>query len=291
MGDLFSRAKQVIDQLIPVAEKLIKDGSAVDAVVKKRLSALTGGYGFGMLNVGRSPIDYSRTTTHIAYMYRTFSAHADWTYQALQLAPAAVTSALATTKPQIACIGRGPGSDIAGTLKFASEHNLKDRKFEFTVLDREPLWHRSREELLATYDGQVEVRHKSEALDLASGPPWVSSWDFVAANLFTFSFVLSEVWSFNKDRSVSQFLDRLISQANHDAVFCYIDNGGSKFTPLVEQEFDTRSDLKLIGSRDVERLFPGFDEQCDVLEDAYRGRFNERPKLTGNVAMRLWKKK
>lgn len=291
MGDLFNRAKQVIDQLIPVAEKLIKDSSPVDSVVKKRLSALSGGYGFGMLNVGRSPIDYSKTTTHIAYMYRAFGAHADWTYQTLQLAPGAVASALESSRPHVACIGGGPGSDLAGTLKFAVEHNLDDREFEFTILDREPLWHRSREELIATYEGEVDVAHRSEGLDLASGPPWVASWDFAAADMFTFSFVLSEVWSFNKKRSVSQFLDRLISQAKSGAIFCYVDNGGSNFTPLVEQEFETRSDLKLIGSRDVERLLPGFDEQCSVLEDAYRARFNQRPKLTGNVAMRLWQKK
>lgn len=290
MTTCFERAKLVIDALIPIAEKLVH-GDSVDGMVRKRLSALSGGYGWGLLSAGRSPIDYSKLTTHIAYMYRSFSAHADWLYKALNLAPAAVRQALSGDRVRVSCIGGGPGSDIAGVLKFAEQHDLIGNSFEFTVLDREPAWRRARRELVGTYSGSASVEETFQALDLASGNPWTDDWEFADADLFTISFALSEVWSFNKGRSVSQFLDRLISQARPGAIFCYIDNGGDKFTPLVEQEFETRDDLELIGSRDDDRMLISFDEQCGALEDAYRARFNQRPKLTGNVALRMWRKK
>jgi hypothetical protein len=289
VGKLFYRAKEVIDEMVPIAEGRI-EGTTIEKMVKKRLSALTGGYGWGLLSIGRKPIDYTKLTTHIAYMYRSFSAHADWVCQALDHASIIVASRFKKRKIRIACIGGGPGSDIAGVLKFAEEHQLLDAKFEFTVLDREEAWDEVRDALINTYEGEANTTTTYQLLDLAAGEPWTDDWSFVESDLFIFSFVLSEVWSFNKSGSVSGFIERLVSKAPKGALICYVDNGGSNFTPLVEKEFDGRKDLKLIGSRDSDRLFMDFDEQCAVIEDAYRGRFGERPKLTGNVALRVWQK-
>ena len=290
MTTCFERAKKVVDALIPVAEKLINDSTPVDVVVRKRLNALSGGYGWNLLNIGRSPIDYSKTTTHIAYIYRSFSAHADWVFKALNMASPAVTKALAADELKVACIGGGPGSDIAGVLKFAEAHGLLAKEFEFIVLDREPAWRRARNELIATYEGEAEATLSYQALDLADGSPWTDNWEFANSDLFVLSFALSEVWSFNKDRSVSQFLDRLITSARPGAIFCYVDNGGDKFTPLIEEEFDARDDLEIMGSRDDDRLLLSHDEQCSAIEEEYGERFKQRPKLTGNVALRVWKK-
>jgi len=43
VGKLFYRAKEVIDEMVPIAEGRI-EGTTIEKMVKKRLSALTGGY-------------------------------------------------------------------------------------------------------------------------------------------------------------------------------------------------------------------------------------------------------
>ena len=123
MTTLFDRAKEVIDGLLPAAEKLVHE-ITVDDMVRRRLKALSGSYSGGLLREDRKPIDYTKLTTHIAYMYRSFPAHGDWVYKALCLARRAVASAFSKDVAEVACIGGGPGSDIAGVLKFAERNDL-----------------------------------------------------------------------------------------------------------------------------------------------------------------------
>lgn len=289
MPTLFERARRVIERLLPIAEKLVHE-ITVDEMVKRRLKALSGGYGGGLLREDRKPIDYTKMTTHIAYLYRSFPAHADWVYKALCLGSQKVVAAFSQDTVTVACIGGGPGSDIAGVMKFAEKNNLLSARYHFMVLDRQPAWEFARRELVDSYGKPFRIKEYFEPLNLAGGEPWADDWAFSKSDLFIFSFVLSEVWCFNKDGSVSQFLDRLINAAKKGALFCYVDNGGTSFTPLAQSEFDSRTDLKRIGSVDDERLLLSYDEQCSVVEDVFRDRFGQRPKLTGNVALRLWAK-
>lgn len=289
MPTSFERAKTVIDALMPVAAGLVKTGTVED-MVKTRLASLSQAYGGRLLNGNRQPVDYSKMTTHIAYTYRCLGAHADWVFKALSLDGGAVRARLSAKTAKIAAIGGGPGSDIAGILKFAILRNLTKAKYEFVVLDREEAWERCRSELTATFLNELDISQSYQSLDLALGEPWTSDWKFLDSDIFTFSFSLSEVWSFNQEGSVSQFLDRVISKSKKGALFCYIDNGGNNFTPLIDNELGSRADLELLGSDDDERMLLSYGEQCDVLENVYRTKFGQRPKLTGNVAMRLWKK-
>jgi hypothetical protein len=177
-----------------------------------------------------------------------------------------------------------------GVLKFAAGAGLGHQKYDFITLDYEPAWDETREALIATYDGEIDVSGRFEHLDLSAGAPWVADWSFADSDLFTLSFCLSEVWSFNTTGSVSKFLDRLISEAKSGAIFCYVDNGGDNFTPLVESELGGRADLRLIGTEEEGRMLLSSGEQCNVVEDNYRSRFGQRVKLTGNVALRVWQK-
>lgn len=285
----FERAKLMIDAMMPIADLRVRNATT-EAVVKHRLQMLTGEYGRRLLNSGREPIDYSKITTHIAYTYRSLPAHSDWMYKALTYAKTLILSKLTGKKVRVACIGGGPGSDMLGVLKFANENNLNDKKFAFAVLDREKAWNGCRKHLIDTFEGEMDVSQKHINLDLANGSPWATNWNWLEADIFTFSFVLSEVWSFNEKRSVSEFIDRVIGGAHEGAIFCYVDNGGDNFIPLMEAEFDNRPDLQRIVSRDFSRLLMSSEEQCSAVEATYRNRFGQSPKLTGNVSMRIWKK-
>ncbi|WP_397576941.1 hypothetical protein [Sphingorhabdus sp.] len=285
----FERAKLMIDAMMPIADLHERDATAEESV-KRRLQMLTEEYGGRLLNSGRNPIDYSKITTHIAYTYRSLPAHSDWMYKALTHARKSVLAKMTGKKVRVACIGGGPGSDMLGVLKFANENSLNDKKFAFAVLDREKAWNGCRRHLVDTFEGELSVSQKHINLDLANGSPWTTNWGWLDADIFTFSFVLSEVWSFNEKRSVSEFIDRVIGGAGEGAIFCYVDNGGDNFIPLMEAEFDNRPDLRRIFSRDFSRLLMSYEEQSSAVEATYGTIFGQSPKLKGNVSMRVWKK-
>jgi len=286
----FERAKQVIDALVPVAERLVPDGS-VDDMVRRRLNSLSAAYQSGMLRANREPVDYSKTTTHIAYVYRALPAHADWLFKSLSRASLRVMKALPRGTVKVACIGGGPGSDLLGVAKFALAERLCDRRFKFFVLDRQAAWWRARSELVSTFDKELRIAEAFQELDLAAGPPWTPDNEYLQSDVFTFSFVLSEVWSFDRGGSVTGFLNHLVDGAKRGALFCYVDNGGPNFTPKAEAVFGARRDLELIETCNDERMLLSFDEQCNVVENEYRERFGQRPKLFGNVATRIWVKR
>ncbi|HEV2080436.1 MAG TPA: hypothetical protein VGR19_11150 [Allosphingosinicella sp.] len=110
--------------------------------------------------------------------------------------------------------------------------------------------------------------------------------------MFTFSFSLSEVWSYNASGAVTGFLNELIKKARSGALFVYVDNGGSDFTAIVERELGSNRRLKLVGCRDNSSMRMNYDERRDVVEDEYSQRFGgERVKMGGDVSIRVWQKK
>jgi len=127
---------------------------------------------------------------------------------------------------------------------------------------------------------------------LVEAGSWTQSWAFVDADIFTFSFSLSEVWCYNASGAVTSFLNELVERAKSGALFVYVDNGGDEFTPIVERELGRNRRLKLVGSQDNERMRMNYDERRDVVEAAYCARFNgERVKMGGNVSIRVWQRK
>lgn len=283
----FERAKIVVDALLPVAADLVN--GSVDEMVGNRLSSLRFAYNGQLLRDGRKAVDYGKLTTKIAYVYRSLPAHADWLYQALSLVPRATTEILSSKNVKIACVGGGPGSDMLGVTKFIEQNNLRRPNIDLTVLDFDQRWARVRDELFSTFDFELRT-HVSQDFDATRDGTWTSSWAFLDADIITFSFSLSEFWSFNGEGCVSRFLDRVLTGIRRGALIVYVDNGGPDFSARMEAEFD-RDDLRLIGTRDGERIFMGFDEQRDVIEEAFKARFKgEWTKVQGNLSLRVWKK-
>ncbi len=173
-------------------------------------------------------------------------------------------------------------------MKFASANGLARAKFHFTILDRQPAWDRVRRELVQTYKAPFKLKESFQSLNLVKGKPWTDDAAYLDSDIFTFSFCLSEVWALDSKGSVTAFLNEAIDGAKVGAIFCYVDNGGTAFTPRVEAIFDEHSEIELIATKDDPRILMNFDEQCCVVETPFRERFRQRPKLTGNVSMRVW---
>ncbi|WP_298019757.1 hypothetical protein [uncultured Parasphingopyxis sp.] len=292
MATNFERVRSVIEALLPAAQNNIQNGGDVDTFVQQRLAMLSSAYGGGMLNSDRPAIDYSKLTTHIAYAYRSLAAHGDWLHKMLCQQTSAVKRTLDVPSPHVACIGGGPGSDILGVIKFARQWGLGDRTFRFTILDHHPQWWRCRDELVSTFDDQPPITHTHQDLDLSAGSPWTDDWQFCSADLFTLSFCLSEVWSFNAQGSVSGFLDQVISGAKAGALFCYLDNGGSNFSSRIDAEMCKRNDLVTLLDEEHGHMVMSYSERADVVKIPFQARFGGQwPKLKGEVATKIWKKK
>lgn len=282
----FDRVLLVLDDLDRQAVEV--EGKSVDASVKSRLNSLSSAYSM-LMNVDRSPIDYSSADTQIAYSFRCLASHGDLLYRTLSSAKSAVLKAVGGGSIKIACIGGGPGSDALGFIKFAERNGLEKRKIKFVFLDYEAAWKTVRDALFATF-GETSYTRKSVKTDLALGAPWADSWSFNDADIFTFSFALSEVWAFDAaGGSVSKFIDRLISGARAGALFVYVDNGGDAFLPLAEKAIAERSDIVEVFSEDDTWMLIGGDEEKSTL-NKYSARYDQSLKITGNVNRRIWKK-
>jgi hypothetical protein len=288
MPTIFERTKALIDQLYPIARKNIRDPKKeVHDIVKTRLKQLSHSYGGKLLKDGRDPINYSFTTTHIAYAYRALSSHADWMYQLLESSCPHYPDLFDRRIVRISSIGGGPGSDLLAFEKFSAKCLDDDVPvFAFSFFDREERWENVRDFLMKDLDDDM-IEH-SYHFDITEDIPEQHLKVFEKSDIITFSFFLSEVWSFNNEGSISDNLSILINNAKAGCIFLYIDNGGSEFSPLVEDEFK-RQDIEVVISKDHNRLLMSFDEQSNVLGE-YKEKFGQSPKLQGEVSWRVWRK-
>ena len=230
----FERARTVIERLLPIAAELVQGD--LDDTIKTRLRALSVSYGNGLLNQNRRPVDYTRSTTHIAYCYRSLAAHGDWLYKTLRESRSNVRRALNKNRAaRVACLGGGPGSDILGICKFLIQQDLADQEIEFVILDRERAWNRSRRLLVDTFAGELEITERYQSLDVTDDDQWTDDWDFCRSDLISMNFFLSEVWSFNGNGTVSRFIQRIIDRAPRGTLFTYVDNGGDNLLEAMVQ--------------------------------------------------------
>jgi hypothetical protein len=280
----FERVNIVLDKLTSVAKAT---GAKLDLLVQAQLGYLTGQYP-KLLYRTRAPVDYSAEATHVAYVYRCAAAHGQWVYQALLAAHARASTLFKQDVVRVAAIGGGPGSDMLGVMKYSNTMGLVPAHVSFKLLDHEPSWERVGREFARTYEGQRRFDFTFEKLDLSAGSPWAASNEFLSADIFTLSFALSEAWVFDGNGSVTAFLDYVVSNAKPGALFVYVDNGGPSFNSLVEPHFNRR-DVKLVVASDDQRRLLGSDEQASAVA-AYKARFGQNPKLTGNVSYRVWEK-
>lgn len=287
MATIFERVKSALDLLVPRAAKLVS--GSVDALIARHCRDLRLAYSGRLLQQGREPVDYSRPTTQLAYLYRTVPSHADWVRQALATIPHTMEQLLKTGSVKIACVGGGPGTDMLGLAKYAEEVGFGQTSLSFVILDRERGWNTPRR-VLASVIGP-HIAETFQHLDLTDRDNWVDAWTFADADLFTFSFSLSEVWCYNASGAVTEFLRQLVRKAKRGAIFAYVDNGGDNFTAVIETEFGTSQRIELVGSKDNEKMRMSFSEQRDTLENSYMTRFGgERVKMGGNVSIRVWQK-
>jgi hypothetical protein len=288
LATCFERARAVLDALMERASAFVTGN--LDERIARRCRELRLAYDNRLLDEAREPVDYHKPTTQIAYVYRSLPSHAEFLFKGLHSASRALQAACDRATVRVACIGGGPGSDMVGFVKFLETTDQADKAVDFTVLDHERSWHVPRTEVVKTFGPNVRYFH--QRLDLAdTQSEWVEDWAFCEADIFTFSFVLSEVWCYNGSGAITGFIREVVRRARRGAVLVYVDNGGD-CTEIADGVFDNIASLELISMLDDPTMRMGVEERRSVLEDEYSPRFNrERVKMGGNVSTRVWRKK
>ena len=271
----FQRAKLMLDVMMPA---LPGDGAAT---VRERSAKLQSLY-TSIWNPDKTPIDYSEPATQAAYVFTYLGANADLIYQTLCEAGEEATAVLGQTSPKIACMGGGPGSDLLGLVKFAERLEQPPEELIVQVLDHHRSWWKMWDHTLSTFPEGMRYRVGFTKMDYKKRGNWVKNDKFLKSDVFIFSYSLSEVWRYNSDESIGEFIDLIVQSSKPGSLFIYSDNSGEYFDSHFEREFVARSDLRLVHRATYDHMLVGGDEQASDL-DPHRAEIGRSPKLTGNA--------
>jgi Putative SAM-dependent methyltransferase len=286
---IFELVKIALDELYVQGKK--SHGNALDALIEKQIKTLSTSYA-NLTAATRQPIDYKDASTRFAYVYKYVASHGDYIVQALSHGKRKLGESLfAKSSLKVSCIGGGPGSDVIGVLKFLDEEISSESVSKLTcyLLDREQAWADTWVDLGDSLSTEVTLNVNFQPLDVTRPDSWSQQTKFFSADLFTFSYFLSEVQSLNSDGVVTDFVKRVFSEAKSGALFLYIDNGGELFNAFFDSTCELTS-LETLVSCDNILMMPRFTEQKQELGE-YLTKFGQQPKLRSTLSYRLLRKK
>lgn len=283
---LFELIKITLDELY--AQGVAEHGDTLDERVTSQMKYLTEGY--RTLNeVGRAPLSYQDPATRIAYVHSYVAAHADYLVQILEKFNTRYPELLFDKESvRVSCIGGGPGSDILAALKFLSENPKRCKKLTCYLLDGEQAWADTWTELDDSISGDLNLKTNFQALDVTKPHSWQYQKNFKSADLFTFSYFISEVYNIGEDGVVDAFFSTLMSDAKPGAVFVYIDNAHSDFYDYFDNLWEAAG-LKCLMKDSDAHWTPRYSEQASSIAE-YTSRFGRSPKLKGNITYRVLQK-
>ncbi len=270
--------KKVLDDLY---ERIEGDEGTKDRKIKEAIQTLHDLY--AKLAVQRAKVDYSEDVVRFAYVFMNVMAHSNYIHQILGDVKE-LKSLFQQPMTKVCAVGGGPGSDVLGILKFRDSIK-SDTHLVFQLIDREQLWMDSLKNVQKHLHDPLPFETYALTIDVSIPDSYVSFTEHHDSDLFTFSFFISEVF---RNRGVAQpFFELLFENANHDALFLFIDNNASSFYGW----FDTmakRAGLELLYTQATSVVVKDSNEDKFNL-GVYFAKFNF-PKLRSNVAIRLYQK-
>ncbi len=240
-----------------------------DALIKLALDRLSEG-----LNDLRSrrQIDYSKPESHFAYLFKYAGGRASCIHE-LQDGRVACLRLYNQPVLKIVSLGCGPGSDLLGISKlwFGSERTTT---LSFGLVDNNSTWRTSllaiKESLLPHFSPQPWPRCKVWTSDLATTPSAELLQAMSEANLFTLSYLLSEL---PEDGAAQRLLDTIFNAAPRGAMFIIVDNNMWDMNKLLSRAA-TRQDLDVKQQRSEVIGLP-LSEQVSDLEE-YLTKFGDQ---------------
>ena len=286
---LFELTKVALDELYAQGRAEFETEAELDAEIKKKLNYLSDSYG-NLESAEREHIDYRSPTTRFAYVYTYVAAHSDYLVQVLDGTRSAVGKPLFDARPlRVSCVGGGPGSDIIAVLKYIDENKIEQpTKLTCYLLDGEQAWADTWTEIDDSLRVDVRLKTNFQALDVTKPESWKYQRRFLDADMFTLSYFVSEVYSYNEDGEVSKFFSMLLEQAKKGTLVVYLDNSRESFSQFFDGLWQDRG-YQCVWEADSSDWRMRFSEEKSVVENYYK-KFKRWPRLTGNAMARVLRK-
>jgi hypothetical protein len=283
---LFELIKITLDELY--AQGLAEHGDMLDTQVTSKMKYLTDSYR-KLTSADRVALSYQDPATRIAYVHSYVATHADYLVQIFEKFNKKYPDIIFNKESiRLSCVGGGPGSDILAVLKFLSENDTTVEKIICYLLDGEQAWADTWTELDDSISGKVNLKTNFQALDVTAPDSWKFQKNFKNADLFTFSYFVSEVFNLGEDGVVDDFFSGLMADAKPGAVFVYVDNAHSDFYSYFDGLWKAVGLECLMAESDI-KWTPRYSEQASSISE-YIDRFGRSPKLKGNITYRVLRK-
>lgn len=284
---IFELVKIVLDELYTQGKRQHKE--KIDQVIQEKIRYLSDSYA-QLNNEEREAVNYKDPATRFAYVYKYVAAHGDYLVQVMEHLRSGIDANIFQGETaRISCVGGGPGSDIIAVLKYLDEYKDEPvKKIICYLLDKEQAWSDTWTELGESFDMDVQLNTNFQSLDVTNPDSWQFQQRFLQADLFTMSYFVSEVHSFDQGGEVSKFWSTLFQGAKPGALFVYDDNGHTDFNNYFDAQWRA-ADLRCLITRDNSSLTPRYSEQAANLGD-YLGKFGQQPKLRAHLSYRVLRK-
>jgi hypothetical protein len=279
--EIFEIVKAVLDQeyesILPEKER--------DQKIKNALNSL--GTIYGKVKTHGGP-DLSDPAIRFAYIYRYTTMHANIVFETIKIEPG-LQELFKSNELKISCVGGGPGSDLLGVYKYVRHRQLikpkeKMPNMTFHLLDKEDAWGESWSDVDAMTKSTISSSTMFRIIDVCDPESWEKHKKFLHADLFTFVYFFSELFSYKQ--KATPFFKNLLENAKKGAKFLIIDFVDSGIASWYDG-LCSSAGLKVI-HEDEDTFQLSADEDKDSL-GKYFQKFNY-PKLTAKLIVRVLEK-
>jgi len=286
---LFELVRQTLDKLHASCVFVYGDAATADAQIGARLAYLSQSYG-DLHKQGGPAIQYADPATRFAYVFRYVASHGDFVNQILRLLRAQIQRPVFhAPHAQIACLGGGPGSDLIGVLKYLeSMPDEPVQELQCWQLDNEQNWQEAWAGVNAQLNAKTRFHSFYMTLDATNRMSWGALSAYFQADLFTFSYFISEIMKFNGNGAVADFLGHIFKHAKPGALFLFDDNSSGGFVEFFDAACAAAGLARIIGSDGV-RWWPDQSERREELR-AYVDRYGQNPKVQAWLSYRVYRK-
>jgi Putative SAM-dependent methyltransferase len=264
-------------------------GDLWDDLVAERLASLEASYRI-LRDRDRELIDYSDISTQAAYVFMYAIGRAEFTFQIIDRFSAELDENLfADGHLRVSSIGGGPGSELAGLVKFlesdACDANIT--RISYQVFDKEQNWENIVEAVRDALETEIEIDLVFELLDVEDTQA-CQTVNLADQHLVMMSFFISEVCEIQNRNNVIASLNHLLGTISPGAHLLYNDNDAYSFYTFINartnaaRRFNQRGEIQDV----ISICAPRFD---DIFNDMIE-RFDRTPHLNSKAVAKLFQR-
>lgn len=284
---IFDAVRKVLSDLDEAGFEQLEDDW--DDHLRESLANLEGSYR-ELRNPNRDLIDYGTLSTQVAYLFRYIVGHAEFAAELLKRIREKLGSPLFKGgELRVASLGGGPGSELLGLLKYLSspESGETVTKVACTIFDKEAHWEHLAEALLTAADCEIEIELSFERLDIVDSPACaeVTLADF---DLVFMSFFVSEICALPQAAAVRANMNMIMGTVSRGAFLLYNDSNAYSFYTYMNGRASAAGRYEQIV--EIEDNIAVEDRDLSGIFEEFEGRFDYRPKLSGNLVAKFFRR-